>query len=821
MRTLSALLLSLLFFGSAQAQLTTGGLDLIPGVEYEIGGVQVSGSGNLDNTVVILLSGLSVGDKVTIPGEKLQDAIRNLWKQKLFQDVSIAVTGRQGKTIFLEIRLQELPKLSKFAFFGVKKGEKDDLREALNLSRSMIVTENLVVNSENKIRNFYKDKGYLNAKVFISQEKDTTENNAVILFIKVNKGNKMKVKEINFYGNNNLSDRKLRRAMKETKRKSIWNIFSSTKFIKADYKNDKDLLVARYNQEGYRDMRIVKDSVYQLSDKRLGIDIYVEEGRKYYFRNITWLGNTKYPTEVLDQILSIKKGDVFDADLLQERLFFDPNGNDVSSLYLDNGYLFFNLNPVELRVVGDSIDYEMRIREGRQATIRNVTVTGNDRTNDRVVIRELRTRPGELFRRSDIQRSMRELSQLGFFDPASLNVNPQPNPETGTVDIEYQVVERSTSQLELQGGWGAGRIVGTLGLNFNNFSANNIFKKGAWKPLPSGDGQTINMRVQSNGLYFQSYSFSFTEPWLGGKKPNSLTFSIYHNVQTNGLPRGDENRQSLYITGVTVGLGKRLKWPDDYFTLYQAFEFQQFNLQDFTTGFLNFNNGISNNFNYKLSIGRNNTDVPIFPTQGSNLALTLELTPPYSLFNDRDYSSLSAAEKFKWIEYHKWKFTGSWFATIAKNFVLHTRGEFGFLGKYNSTIGLPPFERYYVGGDGLQNFVLDGREVIGLRGYPNNSLSASNGDPIYNKFTVEARYLISPNPNAQIFALTFLEGGNAYRNFEQYKPFQMKRSAGAGIRIFMPMFGLLGIDFGYGFDNLGNSASRSGWQTHFIIGQQF
>lgn len=822
MRNYLFLTLLLLFcFGTSRAQISTTGLDLVPGIEYEIGGIAVSGSGNLDNTVVVLLSGLSVGDKVTFPGEKIQDAIRSLWKQKLFEDVSVVVTGRQGKIVFLEIRLSELPKLSKFAFLGVKKGDKDDLRESLELSRGLIVTENLVVNSQNKIRNFYIDKGYLNAEVNIRQERDTTENNAVILYIDVDRKEKVKIKEINFHGNQALTDRQLRKAMKETKRKSIWNIFKSSKLIKKDYRDDKSKIVELYNEKGYRDMRIVSDSIYKISKNRLAIDIRVEEGRKYYFRNISWLGNTKYSTDVLDQILGIKKGDVFDGRLLQERLFYDPNSNDISSLYLDNGYLFFNLNPVEVRVEGDSIDYEMRIREGRQATIRNVTVTGNDRTNDHVVIRELRTRPGELFRRSDIQRSMRELAQLGYFDPQQLNVNPQPNVETGTVDVEYTVVERSTSQLELQGGWGGGRIVGTLGLNFNNFSARNIFNKKAWRPLPSGDGQTINLRAQSNGLFFQSYSFSFTEPWLGGKKPHSLTFSLYHNVQTNGVPKSDPDRQSLYITGATVGLGRRLKWPDDYFTLYQAVEFQQFSLQDFQTGFLDYDNGISNNLNYKISLGRNNTDVPIFPTQGSNLSLTVELTPPYSLLDGRDYSSLEASEKFRWIEYHKWKFTGSWFASIAKNFVLMTKGEFGFLGDYNEDIGLPPFERFYVGGDGLQNFVIDGREVIGLRGYPNNSLSSNNGDPMYNKFTLEARYLISPNPNAQVFALVFAEGGNSYSNFEEYRPFEMKRSTGFGVRIFMPMFGLLGIDFGYGFDNFQGTVGRSGWQTHFIIGQQF
>ncbi|MGB0176946.1 MAG: outer membrane protein assembly factor BamA, partial [Owenweeksia sp.] len=782
----------------------------------------------VDRQVILLISGLKIGDKIELPGEETTRAVKNLWSQRLFDDIGIYISEIKGNVVFLEIRLKELPKLSKYYIKGIRKSKQDNLREELNLSSGTIVTENLVVNTENIAREYFVEKGYLNAEVEVVKRIDTTTNNAVILGVIIDRGEKVKIREIEFAGNENLSDRKLRKAMKETKRKRIWNIFKSSKFIREEYEDDKRKIIEKYNQNGYRDARIVDDTIYKIKDDRIQIDITIEEGRKYYFRHITWLGNTKYSNETLSKILNIKKGDVYDAAYLQERLFLDPQGGDVSSLYLDNGYLFFDLNPVEILVENDSIDMEMRIREGRQATINKVTVVGNDRTNDHVIMRELRTKPGELFRRSDIQRSMRELQQLGYFEPTELNVNPKPDAETGTVDIEYSVVERSTSQLELQGGYGAGRIVGTLGLNFNNFSARNIFNKKAWKPLPSGDGQTINLRAQSNGLFFQSYSASFTEPWLGGKKPNSLTVSLYHNIQNlNGRPKDDPLRQSLNITGVTVGLGQRLKWPDDYFTLYSAVDYQVYNLKRYPLAGIQFTEGQVNNLAVRFTFGRNSTDYPIYPRRGSLFNITLEATPPYSLFNDKDYSTLSDPEKFEWLEYYKWKVNSSWFTEIFNKTVIKTAGEFGFLGSYNSEVGLPPFERFYVGGDGLQNFVLDGREIIGLRGYPNNTIvpngggSSNIGGALYNKFTLELRYLITENPSAQIFMLSFLEAGNNYDTFDNYQPFKLKRSAGAGVRIFMPMFGLLGIDFGYGFDAYPGTFVPSGWNTHFIIGQQF
>lgn len=848
MRKTILCILALLIINISQAQISTSkSLDELSTTngEYEIGGVTITGSDNLDRQVILLITGLKVGQKIQLPGDETTKAIKNLWRQKLFDDIGIYISEVKGDLVFLEIRLKELPKLSKYYIKGIKRKKQDNLREELDLSSGLIVTENLIVNTKNTAREYFIEDGYLNATVDVIKRPDTTASNSVILGVLVNRGEKVKVKDITFSGNKTfrrpknhwfdwfgrtegLSDSKLRRAMKETRRKHIFNIFKSSKFIADDYKEDKKLIIEKYNQNGYRDARIVEDTIYQVSEDRVKIDIKIEEGNQYYFRNITWLGNTKYKSELLDDILNIQKGDIYDAAFLQERLFLDPNGADVSSLYLDNGYLFFDVNPVEVLVENDSIDIEMRIREGREATISKVTVVGNDRTNDHVILRELRTKPGELFRRSDIQRSIRELQQLGYFEPTELNVNPKPNAETGTVDIEYSVVERSTSQLELQGGWGANRIVGTLGLNFNNFSARNIFDKTAWKPLPAGDGQTINLRAQSNGLFFQSYSASFTEPWLGGKKPNSFTVSIYHNIQNrSGRSSDDPLRESLNITGVTIGLGQRLKWPDDYFTLYQAIDLQRYTLRNYPLAGILFNDGNVNNISYRLTFGRNSTDYPIYPRKGSLFNSTFEATFPYSLVNDKDYSQLSDQQKFNLLEYYKIKVNGSFFTTLSPNekLVVKTAGEFGYLGSYNDEVGLPPFERFFLGGDGLQNFVLDGREIVGLRGYPNNTLvplGASNvGGALYNKFTLEMRYLITENPSAQIFALSFLEAGNNYDTFENYQPFALKRSAGGGVRIFMPMFGLLGIDLGYGFDPIPGSLIPSGWNTHFIIGQQF
>ncbi|MDA9199284.1 outer membrane protein assembly factor BamA [Schleiferiaceae bacterium] len=819
--TLWALLLTLVSFTTTAQVVQNGDFGLIPGIDYEVAGITVSGAQDLDPNVVIMLTNIRVGDNIQFPDPKISDAIRTLWRQQLFENITFSVVNKSGRKVYLDIRLQELPKMSKYFITGVKKSWKDDIREELDLRAGKVVNENLVVMSRNKIQSYFREKGYLNATVDITQERDSSFNNAVILGFRVKPGSRVKIGEIVFVGNESVSDKVLLKAMKNTKMKGK-AIFKVSKLRKKEYSEDMRALVAKYNSMGYRDARIIRDTNYRIDEELINIEITLEEGRKYYFGDITFVGNTKYDTPLLRSILKINRGDIYDSQHLNERVSFDPNGNDVASIYLNNGYLFSQVVPIEKNVQNDTIDVEVRIQEGRQATIRKVSITGNERTNDHVIYREVRTRPGDLFSKAMIQRTIRELSQLGYFDQTQIGVNPVPDPQTGTVDLEYTVVEKSTSQLELQGGWGANRVVGTLGLNFNNFSAKNVGNKRAWQPLPTGDGQTINIRAQSNGLYFQSYNASFTEPWLGGKKPNSFTGTIYHNVQSNGVQASDPNRQSLLITGINFGLGQRLKWPDDYFTLYQGLEFRRFNLNNFPTGFLNYNKGISNNVNYKFTLGRNNTDVPIFPTRGSQISFAAELTPPFSLLRDDiDYKSLSSEERFKLVEYHKWKLNADWFAPITSKFVIRTHGEFGYLGSYNKDLGLPPFERFYVGGDGLANFVIDGREIIGLRGYTNNSITPGGGGALYNKYVFEMRYIIANNPSAQVFPLIFMEAGNNYDNFWDYRAFNLKRSAGAGLRIYMPMFGLMGVDVAYGFDPEPNGATASGWQTHFIIGQQF
>ena len=797
-------------------------IEIQPDIDYEIGSIQIKGADQLDPSMVSLLSGLNVGDKVQFPSDKVAKAVRNLWKQELFDDVQLYITKKIESIVYLEFRLKTLPKLSKFYFTGIKKAKQDAIREILDLKRGKVVSKNLLITSSNAIKKYFIEKGFLEADAEITSFQDSSLLDAVILRIDVNPGERLKIEEIVFKGNKSISDKKLRKVMDDTHRYRWWNIFGISKLLKEKLESDKSLIVEAYNEAGFRDMRIKSDTFYKTPENKLIIEFEIQEGRPYHYKSVSFYGNSKYSTEILQSILKIKAGDRFNSKALYSRVNGDPDGNDISSLYLNNGYLFANVIPVEVKVEKDSIDLEIRIREGKQATVRKVIVNGNERTNDHVIYREIRTRPGDLFSKSDIMRTVRELGQLGYFDPRQITPVPIPDPITGTVDLEYTVVEQSTSQLELQGGWGRFTVVGTLGLNFNNFSARNIFNKRAWQPLPTGDGQNITIRAQTNGTFYSSYNFSFTEPWWGGKKPNSVTFSAYHNTMNySGQQTVDSLAQKIGITGVTLGQARRLKWPDDYFTLFQSFEYRRFNINNYPLVGASFTNGIANSVAYTFNLRRDNRDLPIFPTRGSSIGFTLEATPPVSLLDGRDYSKLSPTEKFRFIEYHKWKFTGDYYAQIAKNFVIKSYSEFGFLGSYNKDYGLPPFERYYLGGDGLQNFVLDGREVIGLRGYTNFSLTPEGGGALYNKFTTELRYLLSPNPQAQIFVLAFTEAGNNYDNFADYRPFELKRSNGVGLRIFMPMFGLLGVDLAYGYDNLPGTSGPSGWQTHFVLGQQF
>ncbi len=783
--------------------------------EYEIGGITLSGIKYLDQQVLIHITGLSVGQKVMVPGKDLTDGIKKLWDQGLFSDVRLTATKIEGTTIFLDFYLQERPRLSKFKFNGVKKHEADDLRDLVKLSRGSQITDNIINNTINTIKEFYVDKGFLFADITIKQVDDTTAVNNVILDIDIKPNKRIKINEIYFTGNTVIPDKKLRRAMKETKRKTWYNIFKSSKYIEEQFKEDKKSIVLKYNQAGYRDANISIDSMVVNDDKTVNLFIEIEEGNKYFFRNITWEGNTKYKTEFLERVLDIKKGDIYDQSLLEEKLYVEETG--VFSLYQDNGYLFSSISPVEVMVENDSIDIEMQVYEGKQATINNIIITGNTKTNEHVIRREIRTKPGQLYNRSDVIRTHRELATLGYFNPENIGVNPIPNPVDGTVDIEYALEEKPSDQIELSGGWGAGMIVGTFGLSFTNFSTKNILNKKAWRPLPSGDGQRLTLRAQSNGVYYQAYNMSFVEPWLGGKKPTSLTVSLYHTVQSDGRDKEDPARQAINITGVALGMGKRLQWPDDFFTFYNEIGFQAYNLSQWSS-FL-FTDGVANNLSYTTEFARNSVNQPIYPRRGSQFSLKLQITPPYSLFSDRDYSTLSPQEKYEWVEYHKWTFKASWFSNLAGDLVLNSKINFGFLGYYDKN-ARSPFEGFYVGGDGLSGYNLYGRETISLRGYENGSLTPDLGGNIYNKFTLELRYPISLNPQATLYALAFFEGGNSWYDFREFNPFTIKRSAGAGMRIFLPMFGMLGVDWGYGFDEVTGKPSANKGQFHFVIGQQ-
>ncbi len=805
-----------LFMLASKAQVAIGTdletIDYNSPREYEIGGMTISGTDYLDKNVLITISGLTIGDKIMIPGEKITRAIQNLWEQNLFANIDIKATKVQNNVVFLNIHVEERPRLSRFSFTGIKKGEADDLREKIRLIKGKIVTDNLVVSSQNIIKEHFVDKGFYDMVVNVAQKKDTTLLNSVIVYFNIKKNKKIKIKEIYFTGNTQIKEGKLHRLMKETKEKHWYNVFKGSKYLEENYEADKISIIDKYNEKGFRDAKIKSDTIGRDLEGLLNIKINIEEGKKYYFRHIIWVGNSKYTTGRLDTLLGIKKGDIFNQATLESRLFMSADGRDVSSLYMDEGYLFFNVTPVEIVVDNDSIDFEMRIYEGKQARVNKITVVGNTKTNDKVIMREIRTKPGQLFSRADIIRSQRELSQLRYFNAQKMGVNPKPNPADGTVDIEYVVEENPSDQIELSGGYGNKNLLITAGISFNNFSANNFFKKGAWQPLPAGDGQSLSLRAQTSGLYYQSYSASFVEPWLGGKKQNSFSVSIYHNVQNRyGSKKDDPARQVIKITGVSVGLGKRLKIPDDYFTLYNDFSAQKYKLENYDLGFKTgefFKSGFSYNLPFKSVLSRSSIDAPIYTQSGGTISLTAQATLPYSLFNGKDYVDVTPEEKYKFIEYYKLKFSTSWFTKLVDKLVLNTRVGVGYLGNYNKTIGTSPFERFYLGGSGLSGYNLDGREIIALRGYTDGDLSPSTGASAIVKYTMELRYPFSLNPQATIFGLAFAEAGNSWSSFKEFNPFVVKRSAGAGVRIFLPMFGMLGFDYGWGFDY--STQGRSG-----------
>ncbi|MEZ4810509.1 MAG: POTRA domain-containing protein [Allomuricauda sp.] len=871
---LRLLLPLLLFTGQGFAQETS----FEDGKQYILGGLEVTGLQSYNEQTVRTYTGLRVGQPITIPGDEISAVIKKLWSLELFSNVEMYYTKIEGDKIFLELNILERPTLANVTMYGVKKRKVDDILNDTDLKKGKKITESLIANTKNYLQNKYKKQGYLNAKVNIATAADTSGTNSQNMVINVNKGDKVKIRSIVFEGNEKLSNKRLKKALKKTKKKKFYRFWKKSKYIEADYKEDLSNLVDTYAERGYRDARILSDTFIKVNERNIDLKIKVEEGDKYYFGDINFVGNSVYTDRQLSQVLGIRKGQTYNGVLLKKRVADDskPDGEDLTNLYQNNGYLFSSINPVEVSAANDTIDFEIRIIEGKETFLDHVTVKGNDKTNDHVIFRELRTRPGQKYSKDNIVRSIRELGQLGFFDAEQIVPNIEnADPNAGTVDIDYSLVEAGSSQIELQGGFGGGGFIGTLGLSFSNFSLKNIFNGEAYKPVPMGDGQTFALRLQASRT-FRVYSLNFSEPWLGGKKPVRFNLSLSRTQQfaTNFNSRGrldvDKSR-GFAITGISTGLAKRVQWPDDYFTVSHSLSYQLYDFNDYNSGLFNFGNGSSNSISYTFGISRSSQGPSrIFPLYGSNFEVTAKFTPPYSLFSSKDYKQLKEdidsaterlyeigsnpdtveeqlefdqlsedlesmeEERFKLLEYYKVNFKGDWYTNLVDKLVLRTNAEFGFLGAYNNDIGIVPFERFFVGGDGLGNFTLDGRDVIQLRGYENSSLTPYSTNPItgnrerdggtiYNKFSLELRYPLTLKPSASIYALSFLEAGNAFNNFNEYNPFELKRSAGVGLRIFMPAFGLLGIDFGYGFDTDAdpNSTGPSGWQTHFIIGQQF
>jgi len=861
--------------------------------EYTIASIKTTGVFFLDSAIVASISGLQVGDKILHPGgDQFPKAIANLWKQRLFSNVEIYVTKVDGDNIDLEIHVMERPRLGNYKFKGIKKSEEEELIGKIGLAKQTIVTENTRRTADEVIKKYYGEKGYLNLKLEIQERPDTTFTNSIFLTFIIDKGEKVKVNNINFFGNETVPDLKLKKQMKGThevsritlfpqkdstlfgenpritfkqylhdvgflsisKTKNFldpwfrFKLFSSAKFNEKKFEDDKEKILEYYNSIGYRDAIFEDVKPYTVSADHINIDFKVSEGHKYYFGNITWKGNSKYSDSVLNVILGIHKGDVYNIETLNQRLGkqLTPEGGDISGLYMDDGYLFFRAEAVETAVYNDTIDHEIRLIEGPQARIKNIKISGNDRTKEHVIRRELRTIPGELFSRQDLIRSQRELGQLNYFNQETIGINPIPNPDDGTVDIHYKLEEKSSDQLELSAGWGGGiGLTGTLGVSFNNFSIRNIFNKKAWDPLPTGDGQKLSVRFQSNGKMYSSYNVSFTEPWLGGKKRNSLTFSFYKSKYANGYNYGtgqfsDEIAKNSYMktTGFSVSLGKQLKWPDDYFSLIHTVNLTQYNMKNYPV-FPGLDSGISTNISYKITFQRNSAGPnPIFPTSGSNFVASLQFTPPYSAFNE----NIEKENSYRHPEYHKWRFNAEWFVPLGKpmgaeknrQFVLKVAAKYGFMGKYNSKLEVSPFERFQLGDAGMSNsFGVLGYDIIAHRGYPiyqnsNPSINPSD-DPsqatrfftIFNKYQLELRYPFATNPQSTIYGLAFFEAANGWYTIKDYSPFQLRRSVGVGMRFFLPMFGLLGFDYGIGIDRIQpGQGLKSASKFTFMLGYE-
>ncbi|WP_116796155.1 outer membrane protein assembly factor [Flavobacterium sp. 103] len=858
------------------------------GKKYILADVKVVGDISFNPQTVVTFAGLEKGQEITVPGEQISSSIKKLGKLGLFDEISFYVNRIENDSIYLDLNIKELPKINEVKFVGVSKSKTESFIKDNGLTNGKIVTENLITTTKNYIEKKYKKDGFFNTKVYITTSKDTTlTKNQVNMLVKVDIGEKVKIYKIDFEGNKNVPSSKLLGSMKNTKEKNFSHVLKRSKYIEAKYQEDLEKIVNDYKKIGYRDARILGDSVtYNKEKNAIYIKIKVEEGIKYYFGNIKFIGNTVYSDEGLRSMLGIHTGDVYNGVLLQERIAdkSKPDGEDITNLYQNNGYLFSSINAVETKTTDNVIDFEIRVTEGPIAYFNKITVVGNDKTNDEVIYRELRTKPGEKYNKGELVRTIREIGQLGFFDPEK--IDPQfknVDSGAGTVDIEYHVVEKGASQIELQGGYGGGGFVGTLGLSFNNFSARNLFNKDAYHPLPMGDGQKVALRLQASS-YYKTYSLSFSEPWFGGKKPIqfSSSFAFSQQYSSNYQMQKVDKSKYINITSLSVGMAKRLTVPDDFFTLSQSISYQQYDLHNYLYGLFTFANGTSRNLSYSVGLTRNSKGFnPIFPTYGAEFSVNGEFTLPYSLITGTDYATLGDQQKYKyiysgnsyvdnndrvvnagdyldkypsssyvsnkvdnyqdavadpakvdqekyrWLEYYKVQFTGDWFTTLYKKLVLRTLMQFGFLGAYNQDRGVIPFERYYMGGDGMAGSSIDGRQNIQLRGYENGALTpaSSSGDAygatVYNKFSLELRYPITLKSSASIYALTFAEAGQSYASLSDYQPFNLARSTGVGLRVFMPAFGLLGIDFGYGFDAVPGAIKPSGWQTHFIIGQQF
>ena len=824
---------------------------------YTIADIKVSGADSYEDFVLIGFSGLAVGDEIEIPGDQITKAVKRFWKQGLFSDVKIKANKIEGDKVWLEIALQQRPRVSEVIYQGPKKSEKDDIEVKVGLRAGSQLTPNIIDNTKTVIKKYYAEKGFHTADVVIRQYPDQDHPGYVRVAVLVDKKQKTRVGKIYITGNEAFTHLQINRAMKKTNDNHITNLFRTKKFVTEEYEKDKRAVIEKYNEFGYRDAYIVADSVVMNPEDSTRVDIYmtISEGDKYYVRNISWVGNTVYPSEALTGILGIKAGDPYNLKLLQDRLINDDDA--VSKMYTDNGYLFFNVEPVEVSVENDSIDFEMRMYEGRPATINQVNIVGNTRVYEHVVRRELYTKPGQLYSQSDIMRSLRELAQMGHFDQEKLVPDIQPNPEEGTVDITYQLETKSSDQIEFSLGWGATGLVGSIGLKFTNFAIQNLFNKKSYRIVPQGEGQTFSINARTNGVYYTYASLSFLEPWLGGKRPNSLSASIYFANQTGYSNRYYQAYQNLYNTysdyyyysgnsnyyqqlaeseadkdkylrtfGVSIGYGKRLRWPDDYFTFYGELSYQLYMMKDWP--YLMISDGTSHNFSINLQLSRSSIDNPIYTRRGSQFTLGLKITPPYSAFTpNKDYSQMTNNEKYHLIEYHKWKFTGKVFTPLTPDskLVLMTRAEFGYLGSFNKNLK-SPFESFYMGGDGMSSYTSYSTEYVGMRGYSSGSLTpydvttGRNMGYVYNKFTMELRYPISLQQSATIWALAFLEAGNCFSSIKDYNPFNLKRSAGVGVRVYLPMFGLLGVDWGYGFDKINGSDQYGGSQFHFVLGQE-